>query len=152
MFSYGGIFMKHCAAHALSGLSKYKDVAPTILRIVVGFFFIMHGSMKLFGGIQGTTGFFASLGIPGIFVYLVAYGEFIGGIFLILGLLTRYVSIYLGVVMIFAAVLAKLPGGLMKGELELTYLAVLVALLFTGPGKCSLDSLCKCKKDKKKKQ
>lgn len=138
--------VKHHATHALAGLERYKAIAPTILRVVIGIFFIAHGAMKIFGGMQGTAGFFGSLGIPVIFAYLVGYGEFIGGIFLVVGFLTRYVSIYLGIVMVFAFSLTKIGKGFLAGETDIAFLAILISLLFTGPGKWSLDALCKKKK------
>lgn len=139
-----------------SNMSKYQAAVPIILRVVVGIFFILHGMGKIFGpnpGMEGFTGMITGmLGLPAIFAYLVAYGEFIGGIMLIIGFLTRYWAIYLSIIMIVAAATLKLKNGLMAAELDLTFLAVLVSLFFMGAGKCSLDhKIAHCKKKKAKK-
>ena len=62
-----------------------------LLRIVVGVVFFMHGLQKLFQmGVPGVSGFFASLGIPApeVAAVVVSLVETVGGLALILGVLT----------------------------------------------------------------
>jgi len=119
------------------------------LRIALAVLFIAHGASKLFGGLEGTAGFFDKIGIPLAFFFAVVVGivEFGGGILLLLGLFTRYSAALLSIVMIVAILTAHLGGGY---ELAMMGLGGSLALLFMGAGKCSLDEKCKdwCKKKK----
>ena len=124
-------------------MNKYQEWAPIILRVVVGFFFMMHGISKIWGGFEGFSGMITGmLGLPLFFAYIVAGAEFIGGIMLIIGFLTRYWAIVLSIIMLVATFAVKISGGIMKAELDLTFLAILVVLFFMGGGKWSVDTWC----------
>ena len=72
------------------------DLAATILRISMGILFLAHAGLKLFIFTPaGTAAFFASLGLPGPLAYLVIAAELFGGIALILGVYSRWVSLAL---------------------------------------------------------
>lgn len=72
------------------------DLAATILRVSMGVLFLAHAGLKLFIFTpSGTVAYFASLGLPGGLAYLVIAAELLGGIALILGLWTRWVSLAL---------------------------------------------------------
>lgn len=117
-----------------------------MLRIVVGAIFAAHGAQKIFEyTIPGTIGSFADMGVPlpEIAGPAVAYIEFIGGILLVLGLLTRPVALLLAADMLVALVLVHLPAGLWVGQGGYEFVAVLgavaLALALTGAGRFSLD-------------
>ncbi|TSB44816.1 DoxX family protein [Alkalicoccobacillus porphyridii] len=100
-----------------------------ILRIVVGITFLIHGLDKFNGGIEGTVGMFDDMGLPAILAYIVTFAEVIGGLALILGLLTRTVSIVFAIIMIGAIYQVKLPAGFLGGyELDLVLLACSIML------------------------
>src|ERR1044071_8393682 len=87
-----------------------------LLRLIVGIVFIAHGSQKVFGwfggpGLQGTVGFMGNMGIPAILAYTAAFTEFLGGIALILGLLTRVAALGLVIDMAVAIILVHLNSG-----------------------------------------
>lgn len=73
--------------------------AITILRLVLGVLFFAHGAQKALGwfggyGFSGTMGFFTgALHIPAAFAFLAIAAEFLGGIGLLLGLLTRIAAL-----------------------------------------------------------
>ena len=70
------------------------DLAATILRVSMGVLFLAHAGLKLFIFTPaGTAGYFASLGLPGPLAYLVIAAELLGGIALILGVYSRWVSL-----------------------------------------------------------
>lgn len=72
------------------------DLAATILRVSMGVLFLAHAGLKLFVFTPaGTAGYFASLGLPGPLAYLVIAAELLGGIALILGIYSRWVSLAL---------------------------------------------------------
>ena len=72
------------------------DLAATILRVSMGVLFLAHAGLKLFiFPPAGTAGYFASLGLPGPLAYLVIAAELLGGIALILGVYSRWVSLAL---------------------------------------------------------
>ena len=118
-----------------------------ILRIALGMLFICEGWTKL-NGIGDTEHFFMTIGLSSGWVYLVAYTEFIGGILILLGLLTKPVCVALAIVM--AVVVFGVPshGGPFWGHsFEFFLLLTLLSLYIGGPGKYSLAHLwCKRKK------
>lgn len=72
------------------------DLAATILRVTMGILFLAHVWLKLaIFTPAGTVAFFESLGFPGFLAYVVIAAELIGGIALILGVWTRWVSLAL---------------------------------------------------------
>lgn len=118
-------------------------------RIVLGVVFIAHGYQKLFvTGVDQIAGFFGSLGIPipEFFAWLVSLTEFVGGIAVLIGLLTRYAATGLAITLIVAILTVKAKIGLIGSpgagyELDLALLALSLALLLAGPGKLSLETL-----------
>lgn len=82
-----------------------------LLRVSLGVVFVAHGLLKvLVFTIPGTVGYFESLGYPGFFAYLVIAGELGGGLLLIAGILTRWISLALLPIMI-GATLVHVPNG-----------------------------------------
>ena len=119
-----------------------------VLRIVTGIIFIGHGAPKFGWGSDRTLAslgeWLGSIGIPlpQVGAFLVAGFETFGGVFLILGFLTRFWSAGLAFAMLIAVVLVHLPNG-MFGEggyqWALLLLACSLALLFEGAGHASVD-------------
>jgi putative oxidoreductase len=122
--------------------------ALTILRVVVGIVFFVHGWQKVFGmGIHNVAGFFAQAGIP---LPLVSAGvvmavEFIGGALLILGVATRLAAGLNAIDMLVAILAVHLKNGFysqnMGFEFPLTLLAACLCLLQAGPGAASAEWL-----------
>ncbi|GHC37744.1 DoxX family protein [Aidingimonas halophila] len=78
--------------------------AIALLRIALGVMTLAHGLLKVFVfTIPGTVGYFESLGLPGVLAYLTILAEVGGGLALILGLFTRWVSLALVPVLLGAA-------------------------------------------------
>lgn len=117
-----------------------------ILRVVVGFLFLMHGLGKLVGppfigpGMDGWTGFVSSLGLPlpQVTAWVGVLVETLGGAALILGTGTTLAGLLLAVQMFVAIVKVRLAGGLdaSKGgfEYELLLMTAAVVIVVAGPG------------------
>lgn len=115
------------------------------LRVVLGVIFIAHGWAKI-QGMEGTIGFFGSLGLAPFFAYLVAWTEFLGGLAMVLGLYTRVAGYLIAIVMVFAIVLAKFKMGFLGGyELDLILLASALVIAQHGSGPYSVSGkVCGC--------
>jgi putative oxidoreductase len=119
----------------------------TVLRVVVGIVFLMHGWQKFFTfGMHGVTGMMTSIGVPlpGFFAVVVSLVELLGGIALILGALTRVAAAFLVIDMAVAVLAVHLKHGFflpMGFEYALSMLAANVCLLLTGGGAASIDGL-----------
>ncbi len=101
-----------------------------------------HGWQKVDGGMAHFQGFLVTLGIPGWMAYVSAYAEFLGGILLIVGLLTRFAAFAIFINMMVAVLKVTLKNGLMGPEgyeFGLTLAAMAFALIFFGGGSISLD-------------
>ncbi|MEJ1994117.1 MAG: DoxX family protein [Limibacillus sp.] len=77
--------------------SKTAPYAALILRVSLGVMFLAHGLyLKIFVfTVGGTVGFFESLGLPAVLAYATIAAESLGGLALILGVFTRWVSLVL---------------------------------------------------------
>ena len=108
---------------------------------MAGIAFIIHGLPK-FENLQGTQCFFASVGIPAELALLIGLLEVVGGILLIVGLITRLTSI-LFIIEMFGAVLIVKAGNSFMGEggyeVDLLLMAISISLLISGPGRISIE-------------
>ena len=103
-----------------------------LCQYVAGITFVAHGLPK-FENIAGTQGFFGSIGLPPELALPVGLLEVIGGIFLLVGVVTRISAALFIIDMIGAIVLVRLPDGFVDGyELESLLIAISVSLLITG--------------------
>lgn len=123
--------------------SNIVDLSLLILRVTVGIIFIAHGSQKLFGafGGMGLAKTVEMMG-GGVIPYLVAIGEFFGGIGLVFGFLSRFSAAALVVIMIGAIAQVHGPKGffLAQGgfEYNISLIANLLPILLCGPGRFSI--------------
>jgi putative oxidoreductase len=116
----------------------------TVLRVVVGIVFLVHGYQKLFKfGFHGVAGMFGHMGIPlpAFFAVVVTLVEFVGGFLLIAGVATRVAAALIAIEMAVAVLVVHLkngffnPGGI---EFPLTLLAAAICLTIAGGGAFSL--------------
>lgn len=120
-----------------------KNLGLLLIRIALGVAFVAHGWAKI-THIDMFHGFFASIGLSSIvWLYLAAYGEFLGGLALIFGVFTRYASVVLTIIMIVAISFVHIKNGynLQGGyEYQSVLLLVSIALGLTGAGRYSVDA------------
>lgn len=131
---------------ALSALSKIEFFPALLTRIAIGWVFAESGWAKLHN-LDGITEYFVSLGIP-MAQYqapFVASVELIGGVLLIVGLLTRLASVPLIGTMVVAILTAKREEIAVASDLygmaEFLIIIGLIWLVVFGPGAISIDRL-----------
>ncbi len=115
----------------------------SVLRIIVGFLFIWHGSQKFFGFPPAPQGMMPDP-LPAILV-VAAVLEFFGGLLILFGLLTRPVAFLLSGLMAVAYFMGHASGGFLPlqngGETAVLYCFVFLFLAVAGGGEWSLDNL-----------
>lgn len=112
-----------------------------VLRIVAAATFVTHGTMKLFGvpadQLQEPVPLVSLMGLAGVL-------EVVGGLLLLVGLLTRPVAFLLSGEMAFAYFMAHLPQGIWPilngGEVALLFCFLWLFFAAAGPGPLSLDA------------
>lgn len=126
-----------------------EDLAIFILRVTLGAIFITYGAQKLFGmfdgiGLEGTAKMMEGMGLPEPAMLGVVWAlvEFVGGIFLVFGILGRWsaaavaltVAVRLWKVNLMYGFLAQ-NGGL---EYNVLILAAFVPIILLGGGSWSI--------------
>lgn len=127
-----------------------------LTRVALGIVFIVHGVGKLLGmgpaatgpGIPGFEVFLTNLGVPSplLFAWVVAIVETVGGLFILVGLLTRVAAALTAIDMVAAAYLVHLPNGFVATdggyELVLVLFILSLSLVISGDGgRLSLERL-----------
>jgi putative oxidoreductase len=123
-------------------LDRFSGLGLTLLRIVTGLIFLLHGLPKL--NLEGTAGFFGSVGVPlpQLMAIVILLIEVVGGALLIAGVATRLVSLLLVANMAVAIALVRLQAGFIGGyEFELLLMTAAFALAVTGGGAYSVEKL-----------
>ena len=128
-------------------MGKLHLYAQSLLRIVAGFTFSLHGFQKLFGffgGLgHGTRAHFFSL------LWAAAVLECFGGLLILLGLFTRPVAFLLCGEMAVAYFRQHFPHGFWPisngGELAVLYCFIFLYLMPAGAGPLSLDRIIRKK-------
>jgi putative oxidoreductase len=125
---------------------KYTDngvsFATLILRLGLGGLIISHGYDKLIHFSAKASTFSDPFHIGSMpSLALVIFAEFFCGVFVVLGLFTRLACIPLIIAMSVALFYSHNGQFIKAGEKSTLFLCGFAALLFTGPGKISLDKL-----------
>jgi putative oxidoreductase len=136
-------------------VSTSNDFTLTIVRLVLGVTFFMHGAQKMLGwfggyGFHATMGFFTQqMGIPAPLAFLAICAEFFGGLGLLVGLLGRIAALGIIVNMLVAIVTVHHVNGFFmnwtgqqKGEgfeYHLLAIALAIIVLVKGSGAISID-------------
>src|ERR1022692_2367055 len=136
-------------------LATSNDLTLTLVRLVLGVTFFMHGAQKMLGWFGG-GGFHATMavftqhvGIPAPLALLAICAEFFGGLGLLVGLLSRVAALGIMVNMLVAiATVHHVNGffmnwtGQQKGEgfeYHLLAIALAIVVLIKGSGAVSID-------------
>jgi putative oxidoreductase len=143
-------FVKKAVALGLRIASALAFLAPLLTRITVGYSFFLTGRGKL-GNLETFTGYLQELGVPFASAQapFVAGLEFVGGICLVIGLLTRLMSLGLLGTMVGALLTAEKDSFIGSwsptgdvGPLDIdpwVFFLLLSWLVLYGPGPVSVD-------------
>ncbi len=123
--------------------NKLHDITHFGIRAAIGVIFIVQGSGKFN---PGFAGFLTNIGLPVEMQIPIALAETIGGILLIVGVLSRISSSILSIIMLGAIFHVKGASNLV-GEggyaLDLILLAGCLAIIVVGPGRISISHIAK---------
>ena len=131
-----------------SSSSVLLSISLLLLRGTIGIILFVVGAGKVLGwfdgmGMEQTIKMFSQIGISTPLTYLSCYTEFIGGLFITIGIFTRPVAFAVTVNMTVATIVT-LPGGFLAPNgavLPFTLLMCSIAILIAGPMKYSIDNL-----------
>lgn len=129
------LFTVRCSDNSLS-------FAALVLRIGAGSLMLVnHGLDKLMHFAEKASRFADPFGIgTTTSLSMVLFAEFFCAAFIILGLFTRLACVPLIIAMSVALFYAHNGDFFGKGEMAALFLTCFITLLFTGPGKVSLDN------------
>ena len=125
-------------------LDRMQPLGLLALRLALGAIMIGHGWHKVNGHLHDFATNVAGMGLPAWLGYVNAFVEFIGGILVILGLLTRCVSCAILIDMSVAIAKVHWKHGFLGSggyEFPLALWTIAFALLFFGAGPISLDAI-----------
>lgn len=120
-----------------SFMGKFESQAYAVMRIVAGLLFLWHGSQKLLG-FPAT-----SMELPGFVTYIAGPIELVGGILVMIGLMTSWAAFFCSGVMAAAYWMAHGTKALLPlqngGELAMLYCFVFLFISARGAGIWSVD-------------
>ena len=125
-------------------LDRLQPLALLVMRLALGAVMAVHGYHKVFGGLHHHVQFVSSLGLPGWTAYLSAFAEFLGGLLVLLGLLTRVAAFAICIDLCVAIAKVHLHNGLTGNggyEFPLALATLAFALIFFGAGPIALDHI-----------
>lgn len=125
-----------------SGLSAAANLGLTLLRVFAGLAMAFgHGLGKLPPG-PGLIDRTAQMGfpVPVAFAWAAALSEFLGGIFLALGLFTRVSGFFIAAVMLTALLGVHAADPFAQQEKAFLFLFIAIAFLIKGSGDWSIDA------------
>ena len=136
-------------------IRTHGDMALGIARLVLGIVFFAHGAQKMFGwfggyGFSGTMGAFTTkMGIPAPFAFLAIMAEFLGGLGLIVGFLSRIAAFGIFCNMLVAVMMIHRHVGFFMNwygnqagegfEYHLLAMAIALVIIINGAGAFSID-------------
>ena len=125
--------------------NKWHDLTHWGIRAALGITFLVHSLKKFDPSWQGwlvdTAGLPAEMQLP------IALAEFLGGIFLLTGVLTRITAAVFSVILLGAIFHIRFENGFFISEggweWDMIMLAVALTIIAAGPGRISISHLVK---------
>jgi len=128
--------------------ATWRDIAYTILRVVIGLILLTHGWLKVGTfGFAGVSGFMAKAGLEpaGAFAAAAMFLETIGAICIIVGLFTRFFAAALAIELLIGLLAVHLKAGFAVSGGGYEYILLLGIVMFAiairGGGPYSVDRM-----------
>ena len=136
-------------------LGTYPSWSHLVVRVGLGVVFVAHGAQKVLGwfggpGLRATINAFKGLGVPPAASALAAFIEFLGGLALLVGFLTRPAAV--GIIVVMLVAIAKVhrqhgffinfagtPGKGHGFEFNFALIAMALSIVIGGAGVLSID-------------
>lgn len=122
-------------------LNSLQPWGALLVRLSLGLSMAVHGYEKVIphGALNHFAHHVVTLGLPYWLGYVSAYTEFVGGILLLLGLLTRLAAALVAINMFTALFTVGIHQGFGIYNYILALAVMAVMLLFCGPGRLAVD-------------
>ncbi len=118
------------------------NVAMLSLRVLLGIMMMQHGYGKMVRYSELKNSFMPFMHMSStVSLSLIIFAEFFCGLFLILGLFTRFSTVPIIIGMFVAGFVANHGDIFGKAELPIFYMVAAWAILLCGPGKFSVDGM-----------
>jgi putative oxidoreductase len=126
--------------------ASWRDIAYTLMRVVIGYILLMHGWMKVGTfGVAGVSGMMAKNGLKPAAAFAIAamFLETVGAICIIIGLFTRFFAAAIAIELAIALLALHLKAGFAVGKGGYEYVLLLGIVMFAiairGGGPYSVD-------------
>jgi putative oxidoreductase len=123
--------------------SPTGDAGLAALRIGAGLLLIfLHGMGKM-PPQEGFVGWIGAMGFPApaLFAWLAGLAEFVGGLLIAIGLLTRPAAVFVFIHFVIVVFVAHAGDAIGDRELAILFGIIALAFALTGPGRYSVDAL-----------
>lgn len=135
--------MKTLLFHCEKYQSTKLNISLMLMRLFFGLSMAFAHGLKKVPPQEGFIKYITSLSLPlpEVMAWSAGLSEFIGGLFIAIGLGTRFFGATWVITMFVAAFVAHADDPFGKKEMALSYLIVGIFLLLSGPGKFSIDAM-----------
>jgi putative oxidoreductase len=122
-------------------LNSLQPMGALILRLALALSMIVHGYQKLVphGALNHFAHYVVTLGLPYWLGYVSAYTEFVGGMLLVIGLLTRFAAAMIAINMLVALFTVGIHQGFGIYNYIIALAAIAIMLVVYGAGAMALD-------------
>src|SRR5580704_17008242 len=126
--------------------ASWRDIAYTLVRVIIGYIVFMHGWAKVTGaGVAGVSALMSRQGLEPATLFALAamFLETVGAICIIIGLFTRFFAAALAIELGIAFLVVHMPKGFAVGQGGYEYVLLLGIVMFAiairGGGPYSVD-------------
>lgn len=125
----------------------FKNIVDVISRVMLAYLFVVAGYGKLFS-YEATAGYMQSMHVPSFLLPLVILLELGGGVAIIIGLFTKFTSVFIAIFSIVAAILFHQGNDSVNSLMFMKDIGLaggFLLLAIHGSGKFSIDYVIKKK-------